>query len=198
MKQSRATAGTAEKGWAPRHWKLTADQYQRMGEAGILSEDDRVELLEGELYEMPPIGDWHNGEVDQFNSRLSRGLGEQAIVRVQGSFRLSTGAEPQPDVLVLRYREDFYRHAPAGPEDVLLLVEVADSSLAYDRDFKLPLYARAGIPEVWILNRGGERLEVYREPRGSEYRSATMVGRDGSIAPLAFPDLAIHMSAFLD
>lgn len=197
MKASRTTAGTAAKAWAPHHWKLTADQYQRMGEAGILTEDDRVELLEGELYEMPPIGDWHNGEVDRFTWQFSRNVGERAIVRVQGSFRLSPDAEPEPDILVLRYREDFYIHGPAGPEDVLLLIEVSDSTLAYDRDFKLPLYARAGIPEVWTLNRSAERIEVYREPQDGAYRSVTMAERGATITPLAFPDLTIHVNEFL-
>ncbi|MGI8550643.1 MAG: Uma2 family endonuclease [Dehalococcoidia bacterium] len=180
-----------------RHWKLSADQYQRMGEVGILHEDDRVELLGGELYEMLPIGKWHNGKVNRLNRRLDRNVGERAIVQAQGSFRLSADTEPEPDILVLRFRSDFYESAPAGPEDVLLLIEVADTSLAYDRDVKLPLYARAGIPEVWIVNRDAARIEVYREPHGGVYRSVTMVERGGSVTPLAFPDLTIPVSDIL-
>lgn len=182
---------------SPRHWKLTADQYQRMGEAGILSEDDRVELLEGELYEMAPIGDWHNAGTDRLNWRLSLGIGGRGIVRVQGSFRLSPDAEPEPDILVLRFRDDFYRSAPAGPQDVMLLVEVADTTLTYDRDFKLPLYARAGIPEVWIVNRAAMRIEVYREPEDGAYRSVTRVARGSAVTPLAFPDLSIPVAAIV-
>lgn len=181
----------------PRHWKLTAEQYQRMGETGILHEDDPVELLEGELYAMSPIGSWHNSCVNRFNRLLSAGVGDRGIVQVQGSFRLSADAEPEPDILVLRYRSDFYEQALPGPEDVLLLVEVADTSLAYDRDFKLPLYARAGIPEVWLLNHDAMRLEVSREPRGGAYQSVTFVGRDGSVTPLAFPDLTIQVNDIL-
>ena len=181
----------------PRHWKLTADQYQRMGEVGILCEDDRVELLEGELYEMAPIGDWHSAGTDGLNRRLDRGIGERGIVRVQGSFRLAPDAEPQPDILVLRFRPDFYRSAPPGPKDVLLLVEIADTTLAYDRDFKLPLYARAGIPEVWIVNRAAMRIEVYRGPEGDSYQSIVMVGRSDAVVPLAFPDLSIPVAAIV-
>ena len=181
----------------PRHWKLTADQYQRMGETSILHEDDRVELLEGELYEMSPIGDWHNSCVDRFTWRLGADLGGRAILRIQGSFRLSPSSEPQPDILVLRFRPDFYLNAPPGPQDVLLLIEVADASLAYDRDFKLPLYARAGIPEVWIANRLAERFEVYRDPKDGAYRSMTFVERGGSVSPVAFPDLTIQVKEIL-
>jgi Uma2 family endonuclease len=178
----------------PKHWKLTADQYRRMGETGILREDDRVELLEGELYEMAPIGDWHNAGTDGLNWLLARGIGDRGIVHVQGSFRLSPHSEPEPDILVLRFRPDFYRSGPPGPQEVLLLVEVADTSLAYDRDFKLPLYARAGIPEFWIVNRARLLIELYREPEGDGYRSVSVVGRDGMVAPLAFPDLSISVA----
>jgi Uma2 family endonuclease len=182
----------------PRHWKLTADQYQRMGETGILTEDDHVELLDGELYEMSPIGSWHNAGVDAFTTAFAREVFDRrAIVRVQGSFRLSPDSEPEPDILVLRFRSDFYRSSLPGPEDVLLLVEVADTSLAYDRDFKLPLYAQAGIPDVWLLNRDATRLEVYREPREGAYQSVTFVERGGAVAPLAFPDLMIHVAELL-
>ena len=177
----------------PRHWKLTAEQYQRMGETGILNEDDHVELLEGELYAMSPIGSWHNSRVNRFNRQLTAGVGDRAIVQVQGSFRLSSNAEPEPDILVLRFRSDFYETALPGPEDVLLLIEVAETSLAYDRDFKLPLYAAAGIPDAWLLNHDAMRLEIYREPHNGAYRSVTFVERGGSVAPLAFPDLTIQM-----
>lgn len=181
----------------PPHWKLTADQYQRMGETGILHEDDPVELVEGELYQMLPIGSWHNSRVDCFNRILTVGVGDMGIVRVQGSFRLSADTEPEPDILVLRYRPDFYEAALPGPEDVLLLIEVADASLAYDRDFKLPLYARAAIPEAWILNRESQRLEVYREPRGGAYQSVTFVEPGSSVTPLTFSDLTIRVSDLL-
>ena len=191
MNESRTAGASTIAAAPPRHWKLTAEQYRRMGEVGILCEDDRVELLEGELYAMAPIGDWHNAGTDSFNRRLDRGIGDRGIVRVQGSFRLSPNSEPEPDILVLRFRPDFYRSGPPGPEDVLLLVEVADTTLAYDRDFKLPLYARAGIPEVWIVNRAALQIEVYREPEGNTYRSVTLVAREGTVTPLAFPDLSI-------
>lgn len=181
----------------PRRWRFTADQYQRMGEVGIFRKEDRVELLEGEIYEMTPIGSWHNGSVSAANMTLTGRLSGRAIVQVQGSFRLFPDAEPEPDLLVLRFRPDFYRTVLAGPEDVLLLIEVADTSLAYDRDFKLPLYARAGIPEVWIVNRGEDRIEVYREPRGGRYETVTMHERGSSVAPLAFPDMSVRVEDIL-
>jgi Uma2 family endonuclease len=182
---------------APQRWKFTVKEFQRMAEVGILREDARVELLEGELFAMPPTGDWHNGSVNAFNWRFGTRVGGRAMVQVQGALRLSPHSAPQPDILVLRFRADFYRSALPRPEDVLLLVEVSDSSLAYDRDTKLPLYARAGISDVWIANRQQMQLEVYRDPEGDRYRSVTVVERDGEVAPLAFPDLTIRVADIL-
>ena len=181
----------------PRRWKFTVDEFQRMAEAGILHDDDRVELLEGELFAMPPNGDWHNGSVNASNWRLGTRLGNRAVVQVQGALRLSPHSAPQPDILVLRFREDFYRSALPRPEDVLLLAEVSDSSLDFDRDTRLPLYARAGIAEGWIATRQPVRVEVHREPEGDRYRSVRVVERGGEVAPLAFPDLALRVADIL-
>ena len=122
-----------------------------MGQAGILGEDDRLELLEGEIVEMAPIGSRHQSVVDRLTRLFSNRVGDAAVVRVQGPVRLGDDSEPQPDLLLLRRRADFYATAHPGPEDVLLLVEVPDTSTEYDREVKLPLYARHGIAEVWLV-----------------------------------------------
>src|SRR5262245_53219810 len=148
--------------------RFTVADYHRMAEAGILGEDDRVELIEGEIVDMTPIGRRHQARVDHLVELFIEGLGRKVIVRVQGSIRLSELSEPQPDLVVLRRRADFYADADAGPADVLLIVEVSDTSLPHDRDVKVPLYARAGMPEVWLGDLHGERIVDCREagPRG--------------------------------
>ena len=133
-------------------WRFTVHDYHRMGEAGILHEDDRVELIEGELVEMAAIGTRHFSCVNGLTRMLVRGVGDEAIVSVQNPVRLDEHSEPQPDLTVLRMRD--YRESLPVPEDVLLLIEVSDPTLAYDRGVKLPLYARSGIREVWIVDLG--------------------------------------------
>ena len=181
----------------PRRWHFSADQYQKMGEAGIFQAEDRVELLAGEIYEMAPIGSWHSGEVDAFTQRFVLAFSGRAIVRVQGSFRLAPDSEPEPDLLLLRPQPDFYRSALPGPGDVLLLVEVADTSLGYDRNLKLPLYAAGGIQDVWIVNRSEEQIEVYRDPSENRYQSKSVSKRGTGVAPLAFPDVVISVDEIL-
>lgn len=175
---------------------FTVDEYHRMGEAGILHEDDRVELIEGEIVEMAPIGNRHFHSVMMFTHRLVGAVGERALVSVQNPVRLSPRTEPQPDVVLLRLRRD-YRERGALAEDVLLLVEVADTTLGYDRGVKLPLYARAGVPEVWIVDIAGEAIEVYRGPAGAAYRETWRVGRGERLSPAAFPEAAIAVDEFL-
>src|SRR6266567_5927372 len=192
MMARRATSVAPKKAaYEPRHWRFNAEQYQLMGQVGIFHKEDRVELLRGEIYEMTPIGSWHGGGVDSLNMNFAGNLSGRAIVRVQGSFRIAMHSEPQPDLLVLKYRADYYKNALPGPEDVLLLVEVAETSLRYDREFKLPLYADANVPEVWIINHPEQRLEVYREPREGRYQSVSVHERGSVVASLAFPDLTV-------
>ena len=183
--------------YAPTKRKLTADEYQRMGEVGILHEDDRVELLDGELYEMPPIGDGHIGRVNRFTYFFSRRVGDQALVSVQNPIRLSEHSEPQPDIMLLRPRSDFYGTAKARPQDVLLLVEVAESSLAYDRQKKLPLYAAAGIQEMWIVNLIDRLIEVYREPVEDRYAVVTRHGPGEVLRPALLREVAIRVEEIL-
>ncbi len=179
------------------HHRFTRAEYHRMAEAGILTEDSPVELIEGEILEMGPIGRRHKACVDRANRIFSRNLGEVAIVRVQSSIVLGERSEPEPDVVLLRPCEDFYAGADETPEDVLLVVEVADSSEVYDRQTKAPLYARHGIPELWIANLNRDQIIVHRDPTPAGYATTRVARRGESISPLAFPDLTIAVEAIL-
>lgn len=170
---------------------FTVEEYHRMAEAGILGEDDRVELLEGEIVEMAPIGSGHAACVDRLTHLLVRQFAEKAIIRVQNPVRLGERSEPQPDLALLRPRPDFYAKAHPGPEDILLLVEVAETSVGVDREVKLPLFARAGVPEVWLVDLPGERIEVYRKPTPQGYQEVRQVRRGECVASQAFPDIAL-------
>jgi Uma2 family endonuclease len=171
--------------------KFTVDEYHLLARAGILKEDDRVELLDGDIVEMSPIGSRHAACVDRLNRVFSR-LGERAIVRVQSPVRLGDLAEPQPDLALLRPRADFYAAAQPGPEDVLLVVEVAETSSDYDRQIKISLYARWGIPEAWLVDLDQHRVEVYRDPSPDGYRDVRVVTSSEPLAPLTFPDLDLR------
>jgi Uma2 family endonuclease len=177
--------------------RFTVEEFHQMGAAGILTEDDRVELIEGELVDMSPIGLSHMACVDHLTLVLVVGVRQRAIVRVQGTVRLGPASEPQPDLLLLKPRQDYYRHIAAGPGDVLLLIEVADTSLVYDRTVKLPLYARAGIPEVWLIDLPGEAVQVCRGPTPAGYSDVQRVPRGGHLSPVAFPDLSIAVDEIL-
>jgi Uma2 family endonuclease len=177
---------------------FTVDEYNRIGEAGILPEGVRTELIEGEIIEMVPIGSHHAGAVIRLNTLLSEGLSRRrAILAVQSPLVLSDRSQPEPDVCLLRPRGDFYAEGHPTPPDVLLLIEVSDSSVSLDRTVKLPLYAREGVMEVWIVDLTSERIEVYRQPTEagySDFRSAT---RGDKISPATFPDLAISVNDIL-
>ena len=160
---------------------FTVAEYNRMGEAGILQEDDRVELIEGEIIEMSPIGRRHAACVGRLTDIFSKLLAERAIVWVQNPVVLNDYAEPQPDVALLRRREDFYERSLPAPGDVLLIVEVADTTLEYDRQIKVPLYARAGISEVWVVNVMDEQVEVYTRPAEGVYQDVSQYGRGEAI-----------------
>ncbi len=164
--------------------RFTTEEYHKMGEHGILAEDDRVELIAGEIVEMSPIGPPHAGHVARLNAVLGRLAGDRAIVWVQTPVDLDDYSEPQPDVVLLRPRADFYTTVHPCPADVLLLIEVADSSLDYDRNVKVPLYARAGVPEVWLVDlTGAGRVEVYQNPSGAGYGRLLRPSRE-DVVPL--------------
>jgi Uma2 family endonuclease len=175
--------------------RFTVHDYHRMGEAGILYEDDRVELIEGEIVEMAAIGTGHFTCVNGLTRLLVRGVGDAAIVSVQHPLRLDEHTEPQPDLTVLRVRD--YRESLPKPEDVLLLIEVSDTTLSYDRGVKLPLYARAGIREVWIVDLPGEVIERHTDPSVDGYRSSERARRREEIKSAALPELAFRVEAVL-
>lgn len=176
---------------------FTVGDYYRMAEIGILSADDRVELIAGEVVEMSPIGSRHAACVNRLLHRLAAALGAQAILSVQNPVRLDDFSEPEPDVAVLRPREDFYAAAHPGPKDVFWLVEVSDSSLVFDRRVKLPLYAAHGIPEVWVVSLVEDLVEVLRKPSGKTYTVSRKLRRGTRLAPEAFPDVEIAVDAIL-
>ena len=177
---------------APRRL-LTVDEYHRMGEAGILTEDDRVELIEGELVEMAPIGSEHVAATNSLTRLLVLAVGDRGIVSVGNPVRLNRHSEPQPDFAVLRPRDD-YRTTLPRPEDTMLAVEVANTSLEYDRKVKLALYARSGIPEVWIVNLAAEEVEVYRSPVADGYTSVARAGRSDALTITAIPGVLIPVA----
>jgi Uma2 family endonuclease len=176
-------------------WRFTVHDYHRMGEAGILHEDDRVELIEGELVEMAAIGTRHFSCVNRLNRLLVMSVGDEAIVSVQNPVRLNEFTEPQPDLTVIRPRD--YRVSLPEPEDVLLLMEVSDTTLAYDRGVKLPLYARAGIREVWIVNLPAETIERYTDPSGDGYQRTERARRSKTIESVTLPELSFRVDEVL-
>jgi Uma2 family endonuclease len=176
---------------------FTVDQYARMVEVGILTKYDRVELIHGEIVEKMPIGRGHFAAVSALHELFSERLGRRVIIGTSGSLRVPPRSMPEPDLMLLVRRADFYREADLRPEDVLLLVEVADTSLRYDREVKGPLYAAAGVPEYWIVDVDGGAVEIYRDPAAGGYQRAQRVVRGTSFGPQAFPDLVVSVSDIL-
>lgn len=163
---------TLAEDWLPRH-RLSVDEYYRMADVGLLAPDARVELIDGEIIDMAPIGSAHAGVVDWMLQRLARAAGDLAIVGAQRPLRLDSRSEPQPDLVLLRPRPDFYTHGHPAGADAMLVVEVADSTLRYDRDVKMPLYARHGIPEAWLVDLAARVLHVHRAPQAGAYAQVT-------------------------
>ena len=177
--------------------RLTVEDYYRMGEAGIFREDDRVELIEGDIIDMAPIGSRHAGTLKRIASLFRDAVGKQAIVSVQDPVRLDRHSEPQPDLALLRWRDDYYTSAHPQPADILLIVEVAESSLAYDQQVKVPLYARYRIPEVWLVDIPARIVWVYRQPDGNRYAETFEADKLGVLAPVLLPDAKIDLAAIV-
>ena len=176
----------------PQRRLFTAAEFERMARAGVFEEDERLELIDGDIVVMSPIGPGHGMCIALLNRRLVLGLGDRGLVWLQSSARMALRSMPQPDLAILRPRS--YRHANPRPADILLVVEVADSSLRYDRTRKLALYAAAGVAEYWVVSVDGEWVEVYRSPQGRGYGEACRAGRGETIAPLAFPDVLVSVA----
>jgi Uma2 family endonuclease len=171
--------------------RFSIEQYERMVEVGVLTEDDRVELIDGEIVEMAPIDPDHSFPVQRLARVFMESLGGRAYVRIQDAIRLPPQSEPEPDVVLARPPDDLYRRRHPGPDDLFLVVEVAHTTQIKDRRMKIPLYAQQGILEAWLLDVPAQQLEIYRQPSPDGYRSVEFVGRGGPVAPLAFPDLLV-------
>jgi Uma2 family endonuclease len=180
--------------FTPTRYKLSIEDYHKLGEAGILNEDSRVELIEGELIEMAPIGVAHMRSVNRLNRLLINAVGNAAVVSVQNPVILPPRSEPQPDFALLKPGAENAAHVP-HPDDVLLIIEVADTTLSYDRKTKLPLYARAGIAEAWIVDVQAQTVEAYRSPGESGYAESVVHRRGESAAPALLPAAVIEIDA---
>jgi hypothetical protein len=176
---------------------FTVADFQRMDELGLLPEDGRMELLDGMVVEMSPIGPRHAGCVNRLNQLLARAGAGQVTLGVQNPAVLDDRSQPQPDVTVLRYRRDGYATAHPGPDDVLLLIEVMDSSADRDRRIKVPLYARAGIRELWLVDLDADDIEVHREPGPNGYASVRWVARGDRLTPLLLETATLSGSDIL-
>ena len=179
-----------------RHY-FTVGEYERMGQTGVLAEDARVELIEGEIIEMSPVGSRHAACVDVVARLLNQQVGDSVIVRVQNPIVLDDFSEPQPDIALLKFREDFYRDAHPRPENVLLVIEVSDTTLEYDRHVKIPIYARAGIPEALIFNLPDEQLEYYAQPEAESYKVTLILKRGAQFKSSNVPGVVLDVDAIL-
>ena len=177
--------------------RFTADEYHRMGEAGILRREDRVELIDGEVVAMSPIGRDHNSCVTRTMTLLVRAVDDDAIVQCQGPVRLSSYDEPQPDIVLLKPRSDYYRNQLPGVDDVLLVVEITDSSIAYDRGIKSRMYARFAIPEYWVADVNGEVVLRFTDPTPDGYRTMEEYRRGQSLAPALLPECVLDADVLL-
>jgi Uma2 family endonuclease len=180
------------------HRKLSVEDYHQMAEVGIFRPEERVELIKGELIDRPPIGHFHAGLSGLLVESLGHRAQGRAIIWVQNPIQMGLHSEPQPDFALLRYRPDSYKRALPTPADTLLVVEIADTTPRYDRAIKLPLYARHGIPEYWLISVPEQRIEVHLTPdpeqgRYLEVRTFT----EGLLAPACFPDLALDVAELL-
>ena len=178
-------------------FRLNVSQYHQMSEAGILSENDKVELINGEIIEMSPIGRRHAACVDRINRLFSNILGIKVIVRVQNPIILNNLSEPEPDIALLKPRADFYESGHPQPQDIFLLIEVADSSLEYDRDVKIPLYATSGISEVWLVDIYEQVIIVYRYPSENGYSDIQTLSRGEKLSIQTFPELNLVVNDIL-
>jgi Uma2 family endonuclease len=176
---------------------FTVDEYRQMGRAGILGDDDRVELIQGEIVQMSPIGRRHAACVNRLNQLLSRRVGDSAIVSVQNPVSLSQHSEPQPDVALLRPRSDFYASRHPGPDDVLLIVEVAETSPEFDREVKMPLYAGAGIQEVWLVDLSEGNIQIYRSATAGGYEHVQTFASGQHLTPQTLPQLRVSTDEIL-
>ena len=175
----------------PQKRPFTVGEYYRMAETDILTEEDRVELIAGQIVAMSPIGSHHAACVKRLNVLMGKMVGDSMLIGVQDPITLDAYSSPEPDLVLLRPRADFYAEAHPSAVDVLLAVEVSDTSADYDREVKLPLYAQAGLPEVWLIDLQKSRIEVYARPQGDAYQQRVEVTADATFTSLTIPQLAL-------
>jgi Uma2 family endonuclease len=171
--------------------RFSVEEYTQLAEAGILLEDDRLELIDGRIIDMPPIGSHHASCVKRILATFVNLFQTRAIVSVQDPVRLGIYSEPQPDLMLLQQRDDFYAERHPVPDEVLLLVEVSDSSLEYDKAVKIPLYSQKYIQEVWLINLREHCVEMYRSPTPAGYESISVLRGNQTLTPQAFPDVTL-------
>jgi Uma2 family endonuclease len=176
---------------------FTVDEYYRMAEAGIIGPEDRVELIDGEIIQMSPIGHRHMTAVNRANDFLTGAFRRRAIVSIQNPLRLTNYTEPQPDIVLLKYRPDFYKEKKFTTDDALLVIEVSDTTIRYDRQIKLHKYALAMVPEVWIANLEDDVLEVYRDSAAGSFNTKLILRRGESVCVLAFSETPIPVDEIL-
>jgi len=176
---------------------FSVEDYHRMAEAGILGPDDRLELIDGEVLEMSPIGDRHAVAVNIATNRFAAVFGSRVFLSVQNPLRLNDHTELQPDIVLLKYRDDFYRDRMWTAKEVLLVLEVSDTTLRYDRMVKLPQFATAGVPEVWIESLAADELLVFRGLSDRSYSTALTFRRDDLVSTLAFPEVSFRVGDLL-
>jgi Uma2 family endonuclease len=172
--------------------KFTTEQYQMIYESGAFSEGDRLELINGELSKMSPIGLKHALCVARLTKRFELKLGDRTMIWAQNPILLDGNSQPQPDLAILKLRDDFYEEGLPTPSDILLIIEVSDSTTSYDRDIKMPLYAAAGIPEMWLFDINKKAIEGYSLPSSSGYKQMRRYEADDTLAMLAFPDVIFN------
>lgn len=177
----------------PERHRICVYEYFRMGKSGVLDPEARIELIDGALFDMPAIGAAHASRVKRFVRLFSLAVGDAAIVSAQDTVVLGDFSAPQPDLALLRWREDFYEQAHPGAQDILVIVEVADSTLAHDRDRKLPLYARFAVAEVWLVDIAGRHLDVYRDPEDGAYTTRFRVHDLSRVGIVALPEVELDL-----
>lgn len=178
-------------------YRFSVEEFNRLGQAGIFGEDDRVELIDGEIIVMSPIESKHAGTVTQVSWILDQKLGERVLLHLQNPAVLDDFSEPLPDIAVLKRRIDFYKNGHPGPDDILLLIEVSDTTLAYDRGPKLQKYAERGIAEVLIANLRDDLIEQFREPHSHGYGASRQFGRGAVITAEAFPGVSFAVDELI-
>ncbi len=177
--------------------KFTVDDYSKMAEIGVFKAGDRIELIRGEIIEISPIGTRHAACVRRLQLLLSEKVGKRALCDTQNPIQLGNNSQPQPDVTLLQPRDDFYATQHPQPQDILLLVEVADTTLEGDRTIKIPLYAEHNITEVWLVNLPENCLEVYRQPTETGYQIISQFYPGDTLSLQTFPDITLNVNQIL-